>query len=288
MMRVASIGDRVHEGSYRVHSRFAQVVNCSDGRRLVTVVAPGIGMGPIDGPIKMGPINIVIEGLACTSLHTLRVNRKSVWLDSRRYDCSTAHTYHSGIDLEPWDPETFGKNLVFFAEQLAIHAPRKSLAFLLDSGRDVHFRGGFEGAFIKHAGDCVGEIFGGNLLGGIGKLKGCGFGLTPSGDDFIAGLLCGLNVLERAYGWDLSRSRECVYEAARSGNLLADVFLGLARDGRVCQATKCLLAALLQAGSGEIRRSTAELCRMGQTSGADFATGFLMTLRNGNGALSWS
>jgi hypothetical protein len=199
-----------------------------------------------------------------------------------------ARAYHSGIKLEPWDPETFGENLTIFTEQLVMHAPRKSLAFLLDGGCSAHFRDGFERAFTKHASDCVAEIFTGNLLGGIGRLKGCGFGLTPSGDDFITGLLFGLIVLERAYGWDFSRTRERVYEAARSKNLLSDTFLDLARDGRVCQQTKRLLAALLHADPGEIRRSTAELCHLGQTSGADFATGFLMTLRTGNGAHSWS
>ena len=47
-MTLLSIGDEVREGTYKLHSRFDRAVNFTDGRRLVTLVTPDIGAGPVN------------------------------------------------------------------------------------------------------------------------------------------------------------------------------------------------------------------------------------------------
>ena len=47
-MKILSIGDEVREGTYRLHSCFQRAVNFTDGRRLVTLVTPDIGAGPVN------------------------------------------------------------------------------------------------------------------------------------------------------------------------------------------------------------------------------------------------
>ena len=42
-MMLLSIGDKVREGTYRLHSRFRRAVNFTDGRRMVILVTPDIG-----------------------------------------------------------------------------------------------------------------------------------------------------------------------------------------------------------------------------------------------------
>jgi hypothetical protein len=44
-MRLLSVGDRVGEGRFVVHSRFDRVVNLVAGERLIAVVAPKSGAG---------------------------------------------------------------------------------------------------------------------------------------------------------------------------------------------------------------------------------------------------
>ncbi len=107
----------------------------------------------------------------------------------------------------------------------------------------------------------------------IGELVGCGPGLTPTGDDVLAGVLLGL----RAAG------------LVRAAAALADAIAARLRK------TTSLSAALLQAAAGgwcipEVRDacfslragnpddSFALLSRIGHSSGHDLATGFLAVL----------
>jgi len=94
-----------------------------------------------------------------------------------------------------------------------------SLAFIFDNGRFSHFDSEFEKAFVKRMGDGVKLIWAGQIIRGVKRLKGCGFGLTPSGDDFIAGLLFGLNVIQQARNKDLGWLIAGVYEASRDENI---------------------------------------------------------------------
>ena len=118
------------------------------------------------------------------------------------------------------------------------------------------------------------------LLSGIRKLKGLGFGLTPSGDDYIAGLLAAFNLLESLDGIDRSGLRREIAAAARSGNLLSNSFITLAADGFLFAGFKELVGALLQEDADDIRRATEKLVALGESSGSDMGVGFLLTMKN--------
>jgi hypothetical protein len=114
--------------------------------------------------------------------------------------------------------------------------------------------------------------------GGVRMIAGCGFGLTPSGDDFICGMLVGLHVAGQVCGTDLSSIIETIYRAAETRNFLSQTFLSLACDGCVDARLKALLEAL----GWDDRTMTGECARsvisVGETSGADMLTGLYMTL----------
>ncbi len=111
-------------------------------------------------------------------------------------------------------------------------------------------------------------------------LSGCGFGLTPSGDDFIVGLLIGLNFIQKMHGRDLCQTIEAVSETAKSENIFSNLFLKPAKEGRLQERMKNLLAALISAPKNEIYRHTEHLLSVGESSGADLATGFFLTVRS--------
>jgi hypothetical protein len=245
-----TIGDLVEEGTYPFHSRFKRAVNFSQGDRLISVV---------DETIGDGPLNIVFRDFeAGHSREPLQVLADRVIFEGR--DHSIASRYCSTISGKP-------RNLSLFDIRTA---PPKSLAFLLDERRERNFRTGFERKYVEHVKHSVHRIFHGDRLAGIRQLKGTGLGLTPSGDDFIAGHLIGLNLR--------GEPTDEVFEAAQSGNIFSNTFLDLARQGRLFGRMKSLILALMT-GRG-VRECTERLFAIGETSGADLATGFYMTVRS--------
>ncbi len=265
-----SIGDQIKPDTYRFHSRFTRVVNFEHRGRLIAVV---------DETIGPGPLNIVLRGLAQAEA-ALQITPRAILFAGHRYHFTSRHRYNSTLDFEVKDWGRFRRNLTGLGETLKDVAPPKSLAFLLDAKRRKHFRAGFERAFAEQITRGVHQIFHGRLLQGIGLLKGCGLGLTPGGDDFIAGFLIGRHLLQKLRGQDSQPIADAVFRAARGKNIFSNTFLDLARRGLLFGRMKDLLRALTSADTDAVRKAAERLFTLGETSGADLATGFFMTVRN--------
>ena len=272
MAELLSIGDAIEDGLYEVHSRFRRAENLTDGDRLVSIVTPEIGAGPR---------NIVVADLVPSDVQRVRVRRSEIELDTQWFSIDAASTYDSSLRIEIRSPESFRSNLGLFCDLLVDLSPEKSLAFLLDERRLDEFRPGFEQTLADHIAHCVRDTFTSDLLRGVSRLKGAGFGLTPSGDDFICGLLIGTHILDRICGTQLALIRRAVFESARSGSILTDTSLALARDGLVFERLRDLVAALTSGEGQDVRRSALTLFAVGHTSGADLATGLFMTVDHG-------
>jgi hypothetical protein len=132
---------------------------------------------------------------------------------------------------------------------------------------------------VKQIARGVYHVFYGDLLLGIGMLRGCGVGLTPSGDDFIAGLLIGLHLLQDLHGCDFQTIIKTVSKAAAGENVFSNTFLELAGKGLLFGRMNDLVSALTQDGEEAVRSSAERLFAVGGTSGADLGTGFFMTVR---------
>lgn len=101
----------------------------------------------------------------------------------------------------------------------------------------------------------------------VAGLIGLGLGLTPGGDDVVAGLMTGLHAVGRT---GLARHIGDLALQHRTTLLSADL-LRLARDGHAC------LEALAVLRGQPVDR----LLSVGHTSGADLATGMAIALRYG-------
>jgi len=271
-IRVRSVGDLVADGVYRAHSRFRRVVNATCTGKLVTLAVPGV---------DAGPLTIVADGVDPRRVRTIRIEERTLAVDGARARFGDDAVYRSEFEAGPEDLPLIARNLSVLAACVASRAPRASLAFLIDPAKLSEFRPGFERGLADHIGNCVRDIRHGQLLRGVSRLRGAGFGLTPSGDDFIAGLLLATHVIERTEGRDLESLRLSVLEAARTSNLLADAFLLLASEGRVFESMKALLGALSRGGPRDVTRCCGRLLEVGETSGADIAVGLLVTLEAG-------
>lgn len=271
-IELLSVGDRVEGGTYRVHSRFRRAVNFTDGRRIVSVVTGGR---------DAGPLNIVVNRLDAPRVRTLHVEGRSVSLDGVPLSATDAVIYRSSLKFDRRDLPALTRNLRFFEVALRERAPERSLAFLLAPSRIVHLRSGFERELARHVEHCARDIFFGDVVRGVARVRGCGFGLTPAGDDLVAGLLLALRVLELATGRDLGTVRSAVADAARSGNALSETFLVMAAEGRASESVKSVVAALSGGSAGDVETCVDRVLAVGATSGADMAVGFCMALRRG-------
>ena len=147
----------------------------------------------------------------------------------------------------------------------------------MDGKRHKQFRAGFERIFAAQITRGVHQVFHGRLLQGVRQLKGCGLGLPPAGDDFLAGYLIGLHVTQKLRGQNAQPAANPVFRVARGRNIFSNTFLDLARRGLLFGRMKDLVLALVSGSEGAVRRASRKLFAMGETSGADLATGLFMT-----------
>lgn len=110
----------------------------------------------------------------------------------------------------------------------------------------------------------------------VSKIAGLGPGLTPSGDDFLAGLMLSAH----AFGYP---SRELVHRlctiifetAAPHTTKLSQAFLKAARDGMAHEYWHILLHSLVSDDVQAVLSAASRVLAFGETSGLDMLAGFL-------------
>lgn len=265
-----SIGDCLPQGQFRVFSRFAGVVNFLNDGEMVSLVQPAIGAGPA---------HIVLREDAWRDYRALTVSGKAVWLDGNRLSIDRTPRYDSTLPARIVDNRRFRANLAFLEQVLVTAAPPESMVYLLQPCSAPAGHSGFARALAERFSSATALIGKNDFAGSIPLLRGAGPGLTPAGDDFIAGMLLALQVVRRINHGVPEALLERIYRQALGDNPLSNAFLSHARAGRVFASMKNLLNALSTGMPAEIRRDAGALLARGATSGADLASGFCLTLR---------
>ena len=258
-----SYGDMIAPGAYRLHSCFSHAINYLQGDDLVSLVDPFVGSGPL---------NIVVETLSRTA-NQLIVDDAFVILDGSRLERIPAICFDSSLpQFSHSQLQILKANLPSFKRLLIDLAPQKSIVYMLDEreglGAGTTFESELKNRFIQST-RLMQE---GRILEAVRTVKGLGFGLTPSGDDFIAGLLLALNFQKAT---DCRKLIDHIFAAAHTENSLSQAWLRCAKEGRVFAAVKHMILALGQADMSELLLSIDRLLTVGSTSGADMAVGFI-------------
>ena len=114
------------------------------------------------------------------------------------------------------------------------------------------------------------------------RMIGLGTGLTPSGDDFLCGLMAALWSTRREGESDARFVAELGAALASrldATTVVSATFLECAIAGSFCGALRALAAALARSRAGDrtaaLRAAMDRLCSMGHSSGVDTAAGFL-------------
>jgi hypothetical protein len=277
MIKLLSFGDHLEKGIYSFHSRFDKVINFYSGNTFVSIVNNSIGGGPF---------NIVVDDVDFGELANLIIAEDYFLLNDEKVFFETSKKYDSEINITDFDGNKFTSNLVFFEKALIENSSDKSLTFLLDESRKKNFKSSYEIEFVRRFDSTLECFTSSNYLEGVKLIKGVGFGLTPSGDDFISGFLIALNVIQKLEKVDYSNLIAHIYEAAKGNNAFTNAFLLAAKNGSLFDKFKNLIHSILYSGQNEILENTRTLISFGETSGADQSVGFLFGIKrnfnNGN------
>jgi hypothetical protein len=268
--KLLSFGDLIVPGEYHIHSRFRRVSNYLCDGNLVSVV---------DTTIGSGPFNVVINDFVHLKADCVIVDHDVIHIGNIHYACSSAQLYNSSIKIpSSSDLRTFQFNLLQFKKILQALAPSKSLIYLLEDTRDCPHAGTFERILTDRFITCKNMIKSGKILEGVNAIKGLGFGLTPSGDDFIAGMLIALNLQQKLYHNNNFDLIEDIHTLSKNENALSSAFLWSAKQGHAFEKLKLTISALFIHDRDELVKRTMDLLKVGATSGADIAVGLIMGL----------
>ena len=264
-----SLGDHVPPGCFSVHSSFEHCLNFACGPHLVALV---------DDTVGGGPCNIVARAGTFAGATSLRVTEQAITIDGREFATAALPRYSSTLTLAPppsWN--TLQQGLDLLERVIRDEAAEHSLAFLL--GGPAPASSAFERAFHERCRRGARLLAGGDPVAAAEILRGTGYGLTPSGDDFLCGLLVASHLAQAADGRRRDEERALIHAAAQGDNLLSNSFLHAACQGWLHEPVKQLVLALADADPASLLRAARRALARGETSGADTAVGLVMGLR---------
>jgi Protein of unknown function (DUF2877) len=112
------------------------------------------------------------------------------------------------------------------------------------------------------------------------RVLGLGNGLTPSGDDFVGGMMFAMAHAPRIDWIDgLPHAIACIHEAAKvSTNVISAALLDDMMAGKSYSALHDILIALQSNDVATITHACKNLLNVGSSSGADMLAGLLLAL----------
>lgn len=243
-----SVGDEVKAGAYRVMARFHRSVLLQDSRgHPCFVVNREIGAGPLN-VVARAPLEWVTAAenvrwvLKAGELEGVPVYSSS-WPE---FPENTAHRLCSALGR--WLDDVAPADSLISLFQSGQDASREVLPMdTMQRNRDARFILAFRLAEAGRWTDFAGLI------------RGCGAGLTPSGDDFLSGVMLGMRLTG-------AKEMRTVARAARGGNVVSNAFLSLAARGRLNEPLKRWML-------NPTPKTLVAAAALGHTSGVDLLCG---------------
>ncbi|MBW6515448.1 MAG: DUF2877 domain-containing protein [Candidatus Cloacimonetes bacterium] len=150
-----------------------------------------------------------------------------------------------------------------------------TLAYLLNKDNvPIPERSSYDSEFMKQMNRAFRALKDGNYPLAVQGFKGRGYGLTPSGDDFLIGYLIGLSFREYLGDRAVTDLKQEIYRLALGSNPLVNTFLFEAVNGYCNSYWKSFLTKLIR-GTGDVVVDFEAILSEGETSGYDMMAGFL-------------
>ncbi len=261
-MRLVVIGDKVPLGTFHLHSRFAHVLNYRNESCIISLIdsdkylsgrtihVSGLPQG--DDPVQVSSSQVVVA--------RTRVSRDGV----PRFDSTFGGFSHE---------QDFTALIDTMKTVLDARAPERSLAALYHPRHARGFASGFEKAVLERFFQAFETLRRGDVVGSVERFRGVGFGLTPSGDDFIIGLLQALSSLPPSGA--LRTIKQEILERASGCAELSWQFMRDAEAGIYPKDIKELFTAARDRNPNGVEQHIGNVLSHGHSSGADTLAGLV-------------
>lgn len=262
-------GDRLLPGIYEHFAGFARIDNFADNRGSLVAVSNELSLLHANTIIKKKYIPGTIK--------RLEIKDREIILDNETYPMGQCQVFDSGFIYPFLNFQTLQNQIKTFLNQNKKEFPKDSLLFLLApeikpdtvSSFDKLLQQEFEKAF---------SFFIDDFFESTRRFRSIGKGLTPAGDDFIAGVLYGIDCLESISKSNYSDIKIQLTEIAENDNLFSRNMQHLAKEARYFKRLQDFLAFFFSKGVTNETSPFRQLIRTGDTSGADLLTGFFAVL----------
>jgi hypothetical protein len=269
----------------RVHSCYARIINVrTPGGRLLTFQGEGLLQAPL-GLALATDVAALGTRLPVGVLVVQDIPTARSYPAALRLRCTDALVWDGQVPAQPGlTPSALASMAYGLANWLCLHTPRRGLTPLLlalEHG-PISLSATNAAAYTALAPLCSGrqEFVLTTLLTLVKALVGLGEGLTPSGDDFLVGLLAVLHLTGslpcRAGSPVHTQFCQCV----RLGtSQLSGEFLRCAFEGHFAEPLVMLVRALCAPAMGAWPAHATTLAAVGHSSGVDAMVGITLGCR---------
>lgn len=284
-MRYAKSGDvefiqRIVNSKYSgfVHSLFDRAVNIQsiEDEELYTIAYCEMDNGP----------NTLVIDISSFKKLDLAVNdhvyveNKVLYVEGKLgISVDHAEKWEGILPPYPNDEEKLKINLVKMKEYIEIHGKCGGMK------RNVNSINIFEGEMSKMLAERSRALvceFSNHRMSNALKyavgIIGLGPGLTPSGDDFLVGLITAINMKNCPYQSYKVFGKQVVSMAKNLTNDISYMALKKASNGKVRESIICLVNSLLNGNEKELILSLNNVLNIGSSSGTDIALGLVCGL----------
>jgi len=292
-LRATIIGSKaafVVANSYggRVHSCFKRTVNLLLEEGLVGISSTRVPKSPINIQIEL-PNGIEVSSLDVKAGNRVKVERVSlttsnlcillneaeIWNPSKSVD-------NASLELVKRNIELMQRFFSFFSINEGFGPILTLLPKILKRKREQSSSSLISGAILNKLSEIVNSITNKDL-DSLGRacegMVGLGSGATPSGDDFLMGLMASMQWTVRSFGGDLNYVEALCREiSSRCNNTteLSKALLVCAAEGEVNEVIEKVLRSLFSGTKSQLMNSLMKLLRMGETSGVDTLAGIYL------------
>lgn len=266
---IVAFGDCIESGTYTFHSGFESIDNFVNLNGEFISLAADISF--------LAPNSIIINDFISTKYSCICIDDEFIHFNNIKLILNKELRYHSIFKYPEIAYSVLESKILAFINLYASDFPLKSLFFLLHPENKKYFTSAFEKAFVKQM-EYAFSLFHVQLYESIEEFKSRGNGLTPSGDDFIAGVLFGIDLVETLHNKDYVRIKDTIYKISKSNNLFSNNMLRMAYHARYFKRLQDFLNAFFYLPLTDLRPAFEQLIAVGDTSGADMLTGFFTVI----------
>jgi len=265
---ISSIGEIIPYGEFKqIHSIFDRNINFLNNELIVTVS---------NASSYEGVLRIVIPDLDLPKVKTIEHHPGKIIINGYKN-----FLYEEEVGYDPSLPQMYLRSNTLFRELSNLKTiylakdKKYSLACLLNQENEkIPEISSYYSELMKQMNHAFRSLKEGNYPLAVKGFKGRGYGLTPSGDDFLIGFLIGLSFREHLEDRTVTNLKQEIYRLALGSNLLVNTFLFEAINGYYNSYWKSFLTKLIR-GTGDVMVDFEAILSVGETSGYDTMAGFL-------------